>query len=456
MSEESKALVGNTLFELIIENVDILTRSEPIYDSNDGKRYNYISISDKYREHLIQRSFNPLILPMIAKPKNWLSKIIENNGERKEIFVNGGYYTDEMLRIASNYSFIHQNYKNLTKSIVGPVQADCINFINSQKYKINRIMLNFLLAEFKDNNSIFFKGFNKLHPLTNKIDQLQLHEIKSILSHNSKYYLNKNILEIAIIFENTSFYLPSFMDFRGRIYSYPSYLEYQGVDIARCLIEFAEGCEINDNNIDVVYQYLANTAGKSKLTIKNKIKWAINFINKLNFNSKDINNIFIEPMVKNIISESEDAGQFLSVLTSLIRVKLNTIYDDKHTFGSAEQTNKKDGILDPNPKFYTPICFDATCSGMQHLSALFANIEIATNSNVIGNDEEIPQDVYLEVGKTVMDTINKLEDEELKSVLSKIIINRKLMKKPVMTVPYNVGLNTMTDQLIDMGFFTKV
>jgi len=56
------------------------------------------------------------------------------------------------------------------------------------------------------------------------------------------------------------------MDFRGRIYSYVHYLNYQGTDIARSLFEFVEGCILNKNNINVVYHYFANTAGKKKLT----------------------------------------------------------------------------------------------------------------------------------------------------------------------------------------------
>jgi DNA-directed RNA polymerase len=182
-----------------------------------------------------------------------------------------------MRRISSNDSFIQQTYKNLYKTVVGDIQADTINFLNNQKFKINKTMLDFLLSEFYNENSLIFQGCNKLHPLTDKLDELKKEpenkkQVNLILANNSKYFLHKNILEIAIIFENITFYLPTFMDFRGRIYPYPHYLYYQGSDIARCLIEFAEGCDIDSTNINIVYQYLANTAGKNKLTIENKIK----------------------------------------------------------------------------------------------------------------------------------------------------------------------------------------
>jgi len=37
---------------------------------------------------------------------------------------------------------------------------------------------------------------------------------------------------------------------------------------------------------------------------------------------------------------------------------------------------------------------------------------------------------------------------EYKKVRSKIIINRKITKIPVMTIPYNVGLKTMSKELL--------
>ena len=76
---------------------------------------------------------------------------------------------------------------------------------------------------------------------------------------------------------------------------------------------------------------------------------------------------------------------------------------------------------------------------------------LLTKSNI--DDNDLPNDVYSEVCKTVIDQIDKIEDVKLKNVLSKIKIDRKLLKKPVMTVPYNVSLSSMADQLVQDGFF---
>ena len=86
--------------------------------------------------------------------------------------------------------------------------------------------------------------------------------------------LYKYILTFAIIYENREFYLPTFMDFRGRLYCYTFYLSFQGCDLARSLIEFYDGCEINDDSLNTCLHFLGNTAGYNKLKISERINWS--------------------------------------------------------------------------------------------------------------------------------------------------------------------------------------
>jgi DNA-directed RNA polymerase len=272
MSEESKISVGGALLDLILEGVDIFYQSNPIFDINSKKRYNYISIKEEYINDLMIKCFNPFVLPMICKPRNW--EAIFDNSENIIKFKNGGYYTEDMRRALSTKSFLHHNSKLLKQSEESIIQKNTINFINKQKFRINKLMLDFLLEEFNNINSVIFNGDNVLQkiPFNKQKNDLERDKFKNILAHNSRYFLNKRILDLAYIFQDIDFYMPVFMDFRGRIYPYPSGLDYQGSNIARALIEFSEGCFINKDNENFVYQSLANTAGKSKLTISNKEK----------------------------------------------------------------------------------------------------------------------------------------------------------------------------------------
>jgi len=217
--------------------------------------------------------------------------------------------------------------------------------------------------------------------------------------------------------------------------------------MSKSLIEFEEGCILEDSNIIYVLQYLANLGGKSKLTIKNKEKWSINLINNLNitkdkldyknFRIKDVSfkedfvkNFNIEFLINNeliqeIILNNKDKFQFIVLLFNLI-----------------------DCLINKNKLFCTPISFDATCNGFQHLSAIFKDCKIAKISNVI-NDSDVPNDVYTFVAKNVKKLIEIEPDSDMKDKLLLINLTRNLLKKPVMTIPYNVGLEKLQNQLIN-------
>ena len=82
---------------------------------------------------------------------------------------------------------------------------------------------------------------------------------------------------IATAYRDLVFYLPSFLDFRGRIYSKVSYLNYQGGDLARSLLEFySPNSNLNKTNFkdsfNYIKQYAGNVYNLSKKTIRAKIK----------------------------------------------------------------------------------------------------------------------------------------------------------------------------------------
>nr|QWO71425.1 RNA polymerase [Termitomyces sp. T73sscA] len=461
VSEETIFTIGSSLFELLVNTVDIFQIYGPIFEN--GKWNKYVKIKESYIADLNQRLVHPRKLPMVINPVKW------------EINKKTGGFLDYEYNNIINSNLIHKNRRNLGESSITEIQTDTINFLNGQVFKINKVILTFLLKEFKKENSLIFKGQNFSHPETSNFLNLDLDQKKKVSAHNSKFNLYKNILTLAVIFEDVNFYIPTYYDFRGRIYSVVDYLTYQGEDLSRGLIEFSNGCVLDNNNVVYVLQYLANTTGKSKLTVLNKTKWAINIINNLNiltihlsinnleeifnYNNFKVCDIKLEELINNsylkeLLIDNEDKLQFLVTLHSFIK-----------------------NLLNRDQKFCTPICFDATCSGFQHLSAIFLDIEMAITSNVADylikaeelerleeiNKEEIinlpkknePGDVYSKVAETVIQTIKTVNDFSFKEKLLKLNINRNLLKRPVMTIPYNVGLETMGKQLISAGFFTR-
>jgi DNA-directed RNA polymerase len=87
---------------------------------------------------------------------------------------------------------------------------------------------------------------------------------------------------------------------------------------------------------------------------------------------------------------------------------------------------------------------------------MFKDIEIAEISNVI-NDSANPNDVYTLVANKVQILIEKEQDSDMKNKFLLINFTRKVLTKIVMTIPYNVGLEKLQDQLVkdEHNFFEK-
>ena len=86
----------------------------------------------------------------------------------------------------------------------------------------------------------------------------------------------RNILNLAQLFRNIVFYLPVFLDFRGRIYPLSNYLSYQSGDVSRSLLSFnvdSTDLSVGEGN-NHVYIYLFNMfeGGKKGFSMDERIE----------------------------------------------------------------------------------------------------------------------------------------------------------------------------------------
>lgn len=138
--------------------------------------------------------------------------------------------------------------------------------------------------------------------------KLTRRENSEIQSFYSKKHLQETVLALAEFYtKHDRFYIPVRLDQRGRVYCDAHYLNYQGTELAKSLIEFAEGGIITKNNFSSCYKYLAcygaNCYGGyiSKKNFKSKVEWVEN--NKDNILNIE-NNI--------LLSDASDKFLFLS------------------------------------------------------------------------------------------------------------------------------------------------
>ncbi|KAI5848986.1 hypothetical protein GGS23DRAFT_591679 [Durotheca rogersii] len=102
-----------------------------------------------------------------------------------------------------------------------------------------------------------------------------------------------------------------------------------------------------------------------------------------------------------------------------------------------------------------PILVDATCNGLQHLSAMACDIQLANRVNIAqsNNDDDI-RDIYSELIPNIDKKIKDLITKDNNYInLSDLKVNRKLIKRGIMTITYGVTKKGILDQLLSDQFY---
>ena len=103
------------------------------------------------------------------------------------------------------------------------------------------------------------------------------------------------------------------------------------------------------------------------------------------------------------------------------------------------------------PGFSTrlPVCFDGSCSAIQHLAMLMRDRGAGHLVNLTAGDE--PRDVYQVITDRVIAELNAVADydDRARWWLGRHTIGRKLIKQPAMTFGYSVTQYGMKGQLVE-------
>lgn len=352
---------------------------------------------------------------MVVQPKSYISSA---DGEYKL----GGYLLND---VTYTDSIISDNWLLSAKSTIlnNNIIFNMVNKLNSVAFSINEKVLNFLLDNYKKYNLLIDPDY--IHPLTlktklTKVDKTELE------SFNSKKELEQNILGLATIFrEVPKFYLPIRLDYRGRIYCVTEYLNYQGSELAKALLLFSKGNKvlISDTlSINYLKVFGANCYGNSlnKKSFEDRIKWINeNETNIINFDNGKL------------ISKAENKLLFISFCF------------EYNSFLKFVRQNTTDSFIT-----HLPIQFDASCNGFQHLTLLIKDLTLYKELNLSESKwSDMPKDFYSFVALKIKEyfikeSINNNLDNDTKESykkLSALNIHRSLIKKSIMTIPYNAS-----------------
>ncbi|KAI2464527.1 DNA/RNA polymerase [Annulohypoxylon bovei var. microspora] len=238
--------------------------------------------------------------------------------------------------------------------------------------------------------------------------------------HSERCFMNLQ-LEIARSFKDQTFYFPHNMDFRGRAYPIPTYLNHMGADHVRGLLCFAKGKELGESGLRWLKIHLANVFGYDKASLKERESFVMDHL-------EEIYDSATNPLTgKRWWLRAEDSWQCLATCFEL-----------------------KAALQSPDPLKYVshlPVHQDGTCNGLQHYAALGGDLWGAQQVNLEPGDR--PADVYSAVADLVKKSI--AEDLEVDNLLAKAVdgkITRKVVKQTVMTNVYGVTFTGARAQVL--------
>jgi DNA-directed RNA polymerase len=229
-------------------------------------------------------------------------------------------------------------------------------------------------------------------------------------AHSKRCFQNFQ-MEAARSYLGTTMYLPHNLDFRGRAYPIPPYLNHMGADNVRALLVFAEGRELGEAGLRWLKIHMATVAGFDKASMEERVQFTMSHLD-------DIYDSVRNPLTgRRWWLQTEDAWQTLAACFELTAA-----------------------LDSPDPtKFvsHLPIQQDGSCNGLQHYAALGGDRAGAAQVNLEPSDR--PADVY----GAVLDSVKKAVDRDAKNgVLAAQILQgrltRKCVKQPVMTNVYGV------------------
>ncbi|KAJ9138459.1 DNA-directed RNA polymerase [Pleurostoma richardsiae] len=353
-------------------------------------------------------------LPMVVEPEPWSR------------FDKGGFleYPSQLVRLKNG----EKDQKIYTEAAIARGDMDQVlkglDILGKTAWKINKPVFSVMLEAWNTGDAIAnIPALNPDIPVPPEpestddpmkrrlwIRAVKMAENEKSGMHSVRCFMNFQI-EIARAFRDQTLYFPHNIDFRGRAYPIPTYLNHMGADHVRGLMRFAKGKELGEAGLKWLKVHLANVFGYDKASLSQRESFAMEHLTEI-FDSAN------NPLSgKRWWLGAEDPWQCLAACFEL-----------------------KAALESPEPTKYVshlPIHQDGTCNGLQHYAALGGDSWGARQVNL--EPGEKPADVYSAVANLVKESIAK--DVEENNPFANAIdgkITRKVVKQTVMTNVYGV------------------
>lgn len=414
-TQKERLIIGTFLIDCFIratglveiKNLFIAKRKTQLYLVPTRQTAAWIADYNNWAEIM-----EPTYLPMVVKPMRWKS------GE-----IYGGGYDIVGARKEPLVKSQNRKFLNSIMGVRMDEVVDAINKLQETAFKINKrvfsVMMDFWNAGQFVGDLVVYKEIplpTRPNPDTTPIEDVKAYyrEVATIHgindSNRSRSLQASKVLYVADkLKDEERIYFPHQVDFRGRAYPIPPFLNPQGTDLAKSLLLFSNGKPIkNEKERDWLLIYGANLWGLDKKPFSERIDWVVK-------NSQMIHSIAKNPNEDRRWTEADSPWLFLAFC-----------------FEFAEFANRGFGYVS-----HLPISLDATNNGLQILSLLTRDEVGAKYTNVTNGEK--PEDIYAFVAEKTTDALGRIATETA-LCWKEFGINRKSVKKPVMTLAYGLSL----------------
>jgi DNA-directed RNA polymerase len=423
--QQDKFHLGTRLLDLLEAHTDMLR----VITLEEGKRTSstVVEATETTMQWIEEKNsrcslLSPVFLPTIIPPKPWTNPY------------EGGYHTRAIrpLRLVKtrNQNYLEELHHRVDEM---PAVYQAVNAVQATAWKVNEPVLVVMQQVWDEALDVAAVPCRQDTPLPPKPHDIETNkeartEWKRAASkvHEANTKLRSKRLQMAkILYMAEKFvgekaiYFPHQLDFRGRLYAVPSFLNPQGCDMAKSLLQFAEGKSIGSSGLKWIKIHAANCFGEDKCSLDGRVKWA-------DENMKKIVACSIDPLSEQWWTEADKPWQFLAACFELHAV-----------------------ILNPDHVSHLPVSVDGSCNGLQNFSAMLRDEVGGRAVNLLPS--ELPADIYARVAEVTKAKVQADADNGDAVAIAWLYFgfDRKATKRPVMTLPYGATQYSARQYVMD-------
>lgn len=425
-----KVRLGTTLIHLFVEATGVAQ----LDTRREGKQTKvYLSCPPDVAEWLDQAHqrcslMMPTFLPMVVPPVPWTTT------------KGGGYINRNALKLKLVMARRpNAKYAEELKNHHMPHVYKALNAVQATPWRINRAVFETLKTLADSGSTVAGLPVRDDRPMPacpwgegpapNDKEKMDF-KARLAMTHAANYRDRTKRIELRAklwvaeeMVKDERIYFPHAMDWRGRIYPVPRWVNPQSDDNGRALLEFADAVPLGDDGAAHLAIHGANCYGVDKVPFEERMAW-------VEAHNDEIVAAGRAPTTSSFWHTADQPFMFLAFCVEWARLQ------------AWVDAGKEQGEFASS----LPVSWDGSCNGLQNFSAMLRDEVGGRAVNLIPGDK--PNDVYQDVANEAEVIVARDADAgEVNANYWQGKITRKLAKRPTMTLPYGSGAYGFRDQI---------